>query len=470
MSTATGLTGLTFQLTRARFAVRQGEALLFFASVLANTISAALAFTVAGGTMMFHERWRHPAGLLAALKAEDSSFDLVLMFYFVLALIATALLVPTMISLSASAAVLGARGREQRLSALRLLGLSSGDVTRMSLIDSAIQAGIGTLLGGLLYLVTAPAWGALEFQTQPVALVLPWWLALAVAAANIVIALIATWWGLRQVRISPLGVARRGVKPPTTWKRVAVFAGILVAAFAVLPHLQAGREVMGYVVFAAIIGCVIFGYNLFGPWMLQRFSRLYFLLPGPAVLMAGRRILADPRNAWRRIGGLGILALIAGYLGRMPIELNGKDSEALTAVSEKATWDFTKGVVITLAVALLLTATSILISQASSVFERSDLTIALHRLGTPEPFHARVQWLENLGPLALVTVTGYLLGFGMAQPLVNIVEKHGYQLPTTGVVVVITVIVTGFVLAALALVATHPLQMHVLGTHRRRND
>ena len=470
MSAATGLTGLTFQLTRARFAVRQGETLLFFASVLANTISAALAFTVAGGTMMFHERWRHPTGLLAALKAEDSSFDLVLMFYFVLALIATALLVPTMISLSASAAVLGARGREQRLSALRLLGLSSGDVTRMSLIDSAIQAGIGTLLGGLLYLVTAPAWGALEFQTQPVALVLPWWLALAVAAANIVIALVATWWGLRQVRISPLGVARRGVKPPTTWKRVAVFAGILVAAFVLLPLLQTGREVMSYVVFAAVIGCVIFGYNLFGPWMLQRFSRLYFLLPGPAVLMAGRRILADPRSAWRRIGGLGILALIAGYLGRMPIEMNGKNSEALTAFSEKATWDFAKGVVITLAVALLLTATSILISQASSVFERSDLTIALHRLGTPEPFHTRAQWLENLGPLALVTATGYLIGFGMAQPMANLAEKHGYHTPVTGVVVVITVIVTGFVLAALALLATPPLQKRVLGTQRRRND
>ena len=86
MSAATGLTGLTFQLTRARFAVRQGEALLFFASVLANTISAALAFTIAGGIMMFHERWSHPTGLLATLKAEDSDFGLVLMFYFVLAL------------------------------------------------------------------------------------------------------------------------------------------------------------------------------------------------------------------------------------------------------------------------------------------------------------------------------------------------------------------------------------------------
>ena len=470
MSAATGLTGLTFQLTRARFAVRQGEALLFFASVLANTISAALAFTIAGGTMMFHERWHHPTGVLAALKAEDPTFDLILMFYLILALIATALLVPAMISLSASAAVLGARGREQRLSALRLLGLSSGDVTRMSLIDSAIQAGIGTLLGGLSYLVTAPAWGALEFQSQPVALVLPWWLALTVAAANVVIALIATWWGLRQVRISPLGVARRGVKPPTTWKRVAVFVGILVAAFVLLPHLLTGREVMGYVVFAAIIGCVIFGYNLFGPWMLQRFSRLYFLLPGPAALMAGRRIMADPRSAWRRIGGLGILALIAGYLGRMPFEMEAKGSEALAIFSEKVTWDFTKGVVITLAVALMLTATSILISQASSVFERSDLTIALHRLGTPEPFHARAQWLENLGPLALVTTTGYLIGFGLAQPMASLAEKHGLHTPVTGIVVVIAVIVAGFVLAALALLATQPLQKRVLGTQRRRND
>jgi putative permease len=154
----------------------------------------------------------------------------------------------------------------------------------------------------------------------------------------------------------------------------------------------------------------------------------------------------------------------------MPIEMNGKNSEALTAFSEKATWDFTKGVVITLAVALLLTATSILISQASSVFERSDLTIALHRLGTPETFHTRAQWLENLGPLALVTATGYLIGFGMAQPMANLAEKHGYHTPVTGVVVVITVIVTGFVLAALALLATHPLQKRVLGTQRRRND
>lgn len=141
--------------------------------------------------------------------------------------------------------------------------------------------------------------------------------------------------------------------------------------------------------FAAIIGCTISGCNLFGSRMLQRFSRLYFPFLGPTVPMTGCRILADPRNAWHRISGLGIPALVAGYLGRMPVEMNGKNSEVLMAFSGKATWDFTKEAVITLAVTLLLTVTSILTDQVSSVFERSDLTITLHCLDTPETFHAR---------------------------------------------------------------------------------
>lgn len=471
MSAATGLTGLTFQLTRARFAVRQGEALLFFAAVLANTISAALAFTVAGGTMMFYTRWEQPTGLLAALKAEDPTFDLILGFYVVLALIATALLVPAMTSLSASAAVLGAQGREQRLAALRLLGLSSGDVTRMSLIDSAIQASIGTLFGGLLYLVTAPFWGALEFQGEPTALILPWWLALTVAASNIVIALIATWWGLRQVRISPLGVARRGAKPRMTWKRVVAFLAILVVTFVGMPGLLSEGEATAYVVLAALISSVIFGYNLFGPWMLQIFARLYRLIPGPAALMAGRRIMADSRSAWRRIGGLGILALIAGFLGSMPFEMNSNVNALMRTFADKVKWDLAKGVVITLTVALLLTATAILISQASSIFERAGLTVALHRLGTPSSFHTKARWLENLGPLALVTVVGYLVGLGIAQPVLLAMEKKlGQQASETGNVVVAAVLVGGFVLAALALAATQPLQNKVLHTQRRRND
>ena len=228
---------------------------------------------------------------------------------------------------------------------------------------------------------------------------------------------------------------------------------------------------MAYVVLAALISSVIFGYNLFGPWMLQIFARLYRLIPGPAALMAGRRIMADPRSSWRRIGGLGILALIAGYLGSMPFEMNSDINALMRTFADKARWDLAKGVVITLTVALLLTATAILISQASSIFERAGLTVALHRLGTPSSFHTKARWLENLGPLALVTVVGYLVGLGIAQPVLMAMEKKlGQQASEAGNVVVAAVLVGGFILAALALAATQPLQNQVLHTQRRRND
>lgn len=152
MSTsATGLGTLSLQLTKARFVSRQGESLLYLASILAYAICSALALTVAGGTWMFYNRWQHPFGLIAQVLAVDPSYENYMTFYFVLAVIACGLLVPSVIGLASSAAVLGARGRERRLASLRLLGVSSGDVTRMSLVDTLIQAGIGAVIGTGLY-------------------------------------------------------------------------------------------------------------------------------------------------------------------------------------------------------------------------------------------------------------------------------------------------------------------------------
>ena len=231
MSAVTGLGSLTMQLTRGRFASRQGETLLYFAFILASAVSSMLALTVLGGTMMLHGRWIDPPPLLAEVRAIEPDIDLVLMVYFVLGLVALALLLPSMVSLSASAAVLGARGREQRLSALRLLGLSSGDITRMSLLDSLIQAVIGTILGLLVYLATVPLWAGVEIEGVALThtdLNLPWWMSAAVCLTNVLIALLATWWGLRQVRISPLGVARRAAKPKVTWLRAVLFVVVVI--------------------------------------------------------------------------------------------------------------------------------------------------------------------------------------------------------------------------------------------------
>lgn len=59
---------------------------------------------------------------------------------------ACALLLPIVLQLSAQATVLGARGREQRLASLRLLGLSSADVTLLALLETVLHTVVGALL------------------------------------------------------------------------------------------------------------------------------------------------------------------------------------------------------------------------------------------------------------------------------------------------------------------------------------
>ncbi|RRD50291.1 FtsX-like permease family protein [Arachnia propionica] len=473
MSGVTGLAPLTLQLTRGRFASRQGETLLYFVSILASAISATLALTVIGGTVMLYGRWQSPPAPLAEAIAAEPAIESVVMVYFVLGVLATALLVPAMVSLSASAAVLGARGREQRLSALRLLGLSSGDVTRMSLLDSLIQAAIGTLLGAVIHLVTVPLWAGIELEGVALTrtdLYLPWWAALIVCGANIGIALLSSWWGLRQVRISPLGVARQAPKPRVTWFRAVVFVVILAGHFWVLQSVKLGRDIWGYLVMAGVGLMLVVAINVVGPWLLQWFAKGFARLPGAAPLMAARRIQADPRATWRQVGGLGFLAFISGFIATMPIEVNIDGSVQGMSFAEATRWDLTKGVIVMLAAGLILAATAVLISQASAVFERGELTRSLRRLGTPDSFHTKVMWWQNLAPLVLILGQGYVLGAGMAWPMLQVAARLGLTPQLAGTYVVIGVLLGGFLLTALGLIAVQPLQRQVLATQRRRND
>lgn len=471
--TVTGLPSLSLQLTRARFAAREGESLLYLASIAAYTVASALALTVAGGTWMFYTRWQEPYGVLAEAVALDPTFEQVSMFYFVLALFACALVIPSVMTLASGAAVLGARGRERRLAALRLLGLSSGDVTRMSLIDTVLQALIGTVLGFVIYAVTVPLWTNLEFQALPILVSemwAPWWLLLAVCLAVPLIGLIATFWGLRQVRISPLGVARRTNKPALRVWRVVAFVSLIAVAFVVLNSLQLGRDVVAYLVIAVVMFAVIQGLNIIGPWLLQMEARAVAHWPWAGTMWAARRVASNPRQTWGRVSSLGLLALIAGYVSTMPIQLGDGGHAALTDFAAATRWDFTKGVLITLAVGLALAATSILITQASAVFERAEQSRALHRMGAPRSFLTRVMWLETIAPVAVSLLLGYGLGFGLAYPMVRFASQFGFDVPLSGALVMGGVIIAGLVLASAAVAACLPLQRQILDDHRRAND
>ena len=468
----TGLPGLAIRLTGARLAMREGEGLLYLSSVIAFAVSSGLALTVAGGTWMFYQRWNAPTGIHAELIAVDATFGTVLSMYFMLALIACALLIPAMSGLASGAAMLGARGRDRRLAVLRLVGLSSSDVTRMSLIDTAIQAVSGIVVGALFYLITLPAWGLLTMQAvavQPGEMLLPWWGVLAVCAATFATGMLASTWGLRRVRISPLGVSKRENTPAMRAWRVAIFAVVLVVALVAIQLLQIDGLVP-VLIFASIMLAVIWAFNLFAAWLLQLLAAGFARTPNATGMWASRRVQADAKATWRRVSGLGLLSLIGAYMAIMPISFNSGDDAAQASFATATQWDFTKGAIITLGVGFALTAMSIFIAQASSVLERAEQTVALANMGAPRRFLTQVMWWETLAPLVVAVVLGAGLGTLLGLPFVTMADRFGMENAGAGLPLMGGVLVAGIGLAIIALTACAPLQSRVLASHERRND
>ncbi|PIF03644.1 MAG: ABC transporter permease [Propionibacterium sp.] len=467
------LPSLTLLLTRARWRHAQGDRLLYGAGILAYVISSLLLFTVAGGTWALWNRWHQPTGLLQELVAADPEFAEVLAFYFVLAVFACVLVVPPIKNLAAEAVLLGARGRERRLATLRLVGLSAGDISKLASLESILQAGIGTAIGTVGYLVTLPGWQALTLQAQQfraAEMLLPWWGLLAGWAALGLIALFSTWWGLRQVRISPLGVARRALGFRAHIWRLVSFVVILAVAGVANFVLRLSSGFVASLVLAAVLLGVLAGFNLVGPWVLHWQARLLTKLPWTTTLWASRRIAANSRMVWGRVAGIGLLAFITGYVALMPISPNVTGSADAMTFIDSASLDIVKGTAITLAFSLIVSATSIFITQTSAVYERAEQTSALAKMGTPARFQLRVMWLETFGPLLSATGMGYLLGLAMGLPALRMAAVFGVDPQPLAVLGVTLILVLGLGLSAIAVWACHPLLRRTMTAAARRGD
>ncbi|WP_296089753.1 FtsX-like permease family protein [uncultured Corynebacterium sp.] len=304
MNTATLVLGLQRESVRAR----SGAGIVSVLAIVSLTLGAAIAFLVAGGTWMFWQRAHHPEDAVPALRAAaGENPENYFLPWFVLALMACAFIVPALFNLTAQAAVLGASGREQRLSTLRLLGLSSHQVERMAAVETGIQALIGIVLGWLISVLIAPVFTHVKFQDRPVAfeeIILPWWGYLAVAAVLFLLALAAALAGMWRVRVSPLGVAKCQMPAAFRWWRLIAFL-LIVTVGGVLLKGQSGTPEISM---AVPLFAVIMSINLVAPYLLQIGARLLALLPGTAHLVACQRVNANARRAWRQSAAIGFSA------------------------------------------------------------------------------------------------------------------------------------------------------------------
>ena len=233
---------------------------------------------------------------------------------FILAGGAVALLLPVLIFI-ATASRLSAARREERFAAMRLVGATPHQISVVSAVEAVVAAIAGVAVGFALFFVFRPLLYHVPFTGAPLAqgdlslhgidIVLA---VIGVPAAAVVSARLA----LRRVQISPLGVNRRASsRPPRIVRIIPLLAGIAVLAYfdaAGKPGSNGGQALELLVGFVLLI----VGLVLAGPWFTTAGSRLMAKRASrPATLIAGRRLLDNPKAAFRFISGLVIALFVA---------------------------------------------------------------------------------------------------------------------------------------------------------------
>ena len=224
---------------------------------------------------------------------------------------AVALLLPVL-SLIGTASRLSAARREQRFAAMRLVGATPRQISVVAAEEAIIASLVGVAVGFALFFVFRPLLYRVPFTGTPLAqgdLSLHGVDAALVAIVVPIAAAASALLALRRVRVSPLGVTKRARSaPPRTIRLIPLLTGIGLLAYfdaAGKPPSNSGQLLELLVAFVLLM----VGLVLAGPWFTTAGSR--FLADRgsrPAALIAGRRLLDNPKAAFRFVSGL-VLAL-----------------------------------------------------------------------------------------------------------------------------------------------------------------
>lgn len=337
----------------------------------------------------------------------------------------------------------GAPARDRRLAAIRLAGASPRDATRIACGEAGFAAGIGAIAGLGLYLVgrillgtpviepylritRTPVEGGVEILQEevigpvlrlPTDVLPPVW---AVAAIVLLLPLGAaafTRLALRGVTISPFGVIRhRRVQPPRLLPAVLFVVGVVaLASFSTVATAldldlsgSAGPALGLVLLLLAAAGLVLGNAALaagIGRFVAPRSGR-------PEVLIAARRLCADPFAASRAFGALLLTVLIgAGAQGVRASILAGTDPEDTFYA------DTLRLVDLVIVVAVVVASLGLLVVAAEGIVARRRSLAALTAAGTPVGVLRRALLVEVLLPLLpmalLATAAGIVAARGV---------------------------------------------------------
>ncbi|MGW9156246.1 MULTISPECIES: FtsX-like permease family protein [unclassified Microbacterium] len=376
--------------------------------VVAFGVVTTLVLTVIGGAQSFWG-WTDPEAPV----------------YQALAAIALVLLVVPLMSLGGAAARLSARRRDERLSTLRLLGVSPAGVTVATVAESVLVAAVGALAGVVGHLALSPLIGLIPFRGEALgfgAVVLPPAQIAMVLASVLLLASASAVVGLRRVVISPLGVRTRATTSNVHWIRALIAAGaiaIAVVLIKVFPSI--GGLVTTIVVLAGLFAAALAVLNVVGPWVLKvTATRQLRRAEQPERLLAARLVLDSPKAAWRQVGGIAMASFMAVFAGTGVALMNVMTGPEASESDFALAGDIRTGLIITLIGSFLMVAASVGVNQASDVLDQRELHRSLHHLGMPLDTVDRARRRAIMSPLLVTAIGSALVAAVLVIPLIGI--------------------------------------------------
>ncbi|MCS5723710.1 permease [Herbiconiux sp. CPCC 203407] len=385
--------------------------------------------------------------------------------YRILAAGMLAVLVVPVGTLGAAAARLSARRREDRLATLRLMGASSSWVRGVALVEAALVAAAGALLGLLLYLPLTTLLSIIDVVGTPLGSVGAW-LSLPLGAVLlltvVLVAVVSAGASLRRVLISPLGVRLRESAPRMHWLRVVIAVLVVGVAVLVLQLTSVSWGAVGVTAaLVVVLVAVMAVLNVLGPYLVGRLARRWLARSSDAgTLISMRGVLESPQAAWRQVSGVALAGFVAVPAGSVLgfLDTVQRLSDAVTTEQILFFGDIRLVVVAAVAVSFLLVACSVGVTQAAAVMERRALFVGLDRLGMPFSVMDRARHLSVSTPLLVAAIVPSLIAALLVAPVVGISV-------VTAPLFIVTVagcIVAGVVLVQLGVVATAPVLRRVL--------
>ena len=346
---------------------------------------------------------------------------------------ALVLLALPVLALAGQCIRLGAPARDRRLAAIRLAGATPGQAVLVASAETAVAGALGSVLGLGLYLLLR---AALHRRDPAGRLLLPTDVLPAPALlvpALLLVPLLAGAIGallLRRVIISPVGVVRRTRDhKPLPWPGVLIVAGLVL--FAVPGRLdRTPGETVLMLCLTAGVALTMIGVVLGTGWISYTAGRLLRLGRRPAMLLAGRRLMADPWNGSRTLAALlaGVVAgaIAIGYRQRIITEFQGYERiNALTGAAEGegqgtgGAPDFYLGairlVLVAVLIGLLVAAAGVLVALADGIVARRRAYAALTAVGVPRKVLSESVAWHTLAPLVPALLIALLAGTGIAR-------------------------------------------------------